>query len=385
MNHKSRPALAGWLSGAIALSAFFAGAQSGAGPSAGKTSDQAFKNIQILKGIPADQLVPSMQFIAASLGVECEYCHVAGAFDKDDKKPKQTARKMMEMMFAINKGNFEGHREVTCYSCHHGETHPVGIPIIAAGANATAHIEPVKPGDAKGTQAADVGADARAVVDPILDQYIAALGGAAAIQKVTSRVEKGSADLGGRTFPVDIYAQVPDKRVSVLHLSDGDSLTAYNGTVGWLSAPGHPIQWMSQAEADASRLDAELDLPLRMKEIFSDFHLLAPQTIDGREASVVQGLREGKPPVNFYFDQQSGLLVRLVRYIDTPLGLYPTQIDYADYRDSGGVKIPYRWTIARPSGQFTIQVEQVQQNVPIAKEKFAQPALETPDRKTDSH
>ena len=234
-------------------------------------------------------------------------------------------------------------------------------------------------------QAADVGADARAVVDPILDQYIAALGGAAAIQKVTSRVEKGSADLGGRTFQMDIYAQAPDKRVSVMHLSDGDSLTAYNGTVGWLSAPGHPIQWMSQAEADASRLDAELDLPLRMKEIFSDFRLLAPQKIDGRKASVVQGLREGKPPVNFYFDQQSGLLVRLVRYIDTPLGLYPTQIDYADYRDSGGVKIPYRWTIARPSGQFTIQVEQVQQNVPIAKEKFAQPALDAPDRKPDSH
>ena len=374
MNHKSRPALAGVLAGAIALSAFFALAQSAVGPSAGKTSDQAFKNIQILKGIPADQLMPSMQFISASLGVECEYCHVAGAFDKDDKKPKQTARKMMEMMFAINKGQFEGHREVTCYSCHHGETHPVGIPIIAAGANTTARLELVRPGDGKGVQAGDVGTDARAAVDPVLDKYVAALGGAAAIQKVTSRVEKGSADLGGRTFPVDIYDQAPDKRVSIMHLPNGDSLTAYIGTVGWLSAPGHPIQWMSQAEADASRLDAELDLPLRMKNVFTDFRLLAPQKIDGREASVVQGLREGKPPVNFYFDQQSGLLVRLVRYIDTPLGLYPTQIDYADYRDSGGVKIPYRWTIARPSGQFTIQVEQVQQNVPIAKEKFAQPA-----------
>ena len=379
MNHKSSSALAGVSAGAVALSALFAGAQSAAGPSAGKTSDQAFKNIQILKGIPADQIMPSMQFISASLGVECEYCHVAGAFDKDDKKPKQTARKMMEMMFAINKGQFEGHREVTCYSCHHGETHPVGIPIIAAGANPTAHLEPVKPSDAKGTQAADVGADARAVVDPIIDKYVAALGGAAAIQKVTSRVEKGSADLGGRTFPVDIYAQAPDKRVSIMHLPNGDSLTAYNGTVGWMSAPGHPIQWMSQAEADASRLDAELDLPLRMKNVFTDFRLLAPQRIDGREASVVLGLREGKPPVNFYFDQQSGLLVRLVRYIDTPLGLNPTQIDYADYRDSGGVKIPYRWTIARPSGQFTILVEQVQQNVPIAKEKFAQPAREAPE------
>jgi photosynthetic reaction center cytochrome c subunit len=389
MNHKSRSALSGVLAGAIALSALFAAAQNAVGPTAGKTSDQAFKNIQMLKGIPADQLIPSMQFISASLGVECEYCHVAGAFDKDDKKPKQTARKMMEMMFAINKGNFEGHREVTCYSCHHGETHPVGIPIIPAGANTTAHLEPMRPGDAKGTQAADVGADARAVVDPevdpVLDKYVAALGGAAAIQKVTTRVEKGSADLGGRTFPVDIYAQAPDKRVSVMHLPDGDSLTAYNGTVGWLSAPGHPIQWMSQAEADAARLDAELDLPLRMKDIFTDFRLLAPQRIDGREASVVQGLREGKPPVNFYFDQQSGLLVRLVRYADTPLGLNPTQIDYADYRDSGGVKIPYRWTIARPSGQFTIQIEQVQQNVPIAKEKFAQPAPQALEQKPDSH
>jgi photosynthetic reaction center cytochrome c subunit len=379
MNRKSKLALAGVLAGAIALSALFSGAQSAVGPSAGKTSDHAFKNIQILKGIPADQLMPSMQFISASLGVGCEYCHVAGAFDKDDKKPKQTARKMMEMMFAINKEQFEGHREVTCYSCHHGQTHPVGIPIIPAGANTTAHLEAARPGDGKGIQAADVGADTKAVVDSIFDKYVAALGGAPAIQRVTSRVEKGSADLGGRTFPVDIYAQAPDKRVSVMHLPNGDSLTAYNGTVGWLSAPGHPIQWMSQAEADAARLDAELDRPLRMKNIFTDFRLLAPQAIDGREASVVQGLREGKPPVNFYFDQQSGVLVRLVRYIDTALGLYPTQIDYADYRDSAGVKIPYRWTIARPSGQFTIQVEQVQQNVAIAKEKFAQPAPQAPE------
>ena len=108
----------------IALCAPFAGAQSAASPARSKTTDQAFKNIQILKGISADQLMPSMQFISTSLGVECEYCHVEGAFEKDDKKPKQTARKMMEMMFAINKGNFEDHRAVTCYTCHRGEVTP---------------------------------------------------------------------------------------------------------------------------------------------------------------------------------------------------------------------------------------------------------------------
>src|SRR5690242_17142774 len=91
--------------------------QSGAAP---KKAEEQFKNIQVLKGIPADQVFPTMQFIAASLGVECEFCHVKNAFEKDDKKPKQTARKMMETMFAINKDNFSGNREVTCYSCHRG-------------------------------------------------------------------------------------------------------------------------------------------------------------------------------------------------------------------------------------------------------------------------
>ena len=90
-----------------------------------KMAEEAYKNVQSLKGIPADQLVPSMLFITYSLGVECSFCHVEGAFEKDDKKPKQIARKMIQMMFAINHENFEGKREVTCYSCHRGSSHPL--------------------------------------------------------------------------------------------------------------------------------------------------------------------------------------------------------------------------------------------------------------------
>ena len=104
--------------------------QAGANTGGPKKAEEQFKNIQVLKGIPADQLIPAMQFITASLGVECQFCHVEGAFEKDDKKPKQTARKMMEMMFAINKDNFAGHREVTCYSCHRGSTGPIGTPPV---------------------------------------------------------------------------------------------------------------------------------------------------------------------------------------------------------------------------------------------------------------
>ena len=80
--------------------------------------------------------------------------------------------------------------------------------------------------------------------------------------------------------------------------------------------------------------------------------------------------------MRLYFDEQSGLLVRLVRYGETALGLMPTQIDYADYREASGVKIPYRWTLARPSGRFTIQVNEVKQNVPVDDAKFTKPPAE---------
>jgi hypothetical protein len=89
------------------------------------------------------------------------------------------------------------------------------------------------------------------------------------------------------------------------------------------------------------------------------------------------GERQGKPPLRLYFDQQSGLLLRLVRFGETALGWLATQIDYSDYRDVTGIKLPYRWTLARPSGRFTIQVSEVQQNVPVDDAKFAKPILET--------
>ncbi|MBI4465534.1 MAG: c-type cytochrome, partial [Acidobacteria bacterium] len=108
----------------------FGAAQSAPG-AAPKTAEEVYKNIQVLKGVPADQLIPTMQFIAASLGTECELCHVEGAREKDEKKPKLMARQMMQMVFDINKNTFNGQREVTCYTCHRGSEKPVGIPIIS--------------------------------------------------------------------------------------------------------------------------------------------------------------------------------------------------------------------------------------------------------------
>src|SRR6266849_1880584 len=314
-----------------------------------KLAEEEFKNIQALKGIPAEQVIPSMQFIAASLGVECEYCHVAHANEKDDKKPKVTARKMINMMMAINKENFEGHREVTCYSCHRGSTDPVGTPIITAEEPKVGTGGGKKPGEEK---------FALPPGDQLLDKYLAAVGGADALQKITSRVQKGTLTaFGGQHFSVEVYSKAPDKRVSIMHLQSGDSLTAFDGKRGWLSVPGR-VHMMTAAENDAARMDADLYFAVHLNTLYQKFRVDAGEKMDGRDTYLVTGHSEGQPPLRLYFDQQSGLLLRLVRYADTPLGRNPTQIDYEDYRDADGVKLPFRWTLARPGNRFTIQVEQ---------------------------
>ena len=337
-----------------------------------KTAVQQFKNIEVLKDIPAEQLVPAMQFISASLGVECEYCHVRGAFEKDDKKPKVTARKMITMMLAINKDNFEGHREVTCYSCHRGAADPVATPIITDDEAAP------KEEAAKGERAALPAAA------QLLDKYLAAVGGAAALQKISSRVEKGTASFSGQSVAVDVYAKAPDKRLSVMHLKDGDSLTAFDGHQGWLSIPAR-THMMSAAENAASRIDADFYFPISIKTMYEKFRVEPGVRIDGHVTHLVIGRTEAQPPLRLYFDTQSGLLVRLVRYAETPLGRNPTQIDYADYRESDGIKVPFRWTLARPGNRFTIQVEQLQQNVSIDDGKFAPPPQPPPPHQLEAH
>jgi photosynthetic reaction center cytochrome c subunit len=351
-------------------------AQSSGGPNsasapAPELAEVHYKNIKVLKGVPADQVIPAMQFITASLGVECDYCHVRGEkgleFERDDKKPKETARKMMQMMLAINKDNFDGHRDVTCYSCHRGAADPVGTPIISDTEEAKA--EPAPPPDAP--------KPVFPPADQLLDKYLSAVGGAAALQKVSSRVEKGKITANGHEFAIEVYAKGPDKRVSIMHLPNGESITAFNGSQGWLSNAGHQ-HLMSAAENDAARLDADLYFPQHVKSLYTKFTTLPGEKIDGHDTWLVVGRSEGHPPLRLYLDKDSGLLVRLIRYAETPLGRNPTQLDYTDYKDADGVKIPYKWTLSRPGNRFTIQVTDVQQNVPVDDAKFNPPPMPPP-------
>ncbi len=316
-----------------------------------------FKNIQVMNGYWADDVFPAMQFISASLGVGCDYCHVEHAPEKDDKKEKQIARKMIAMTVAINHDHFDGHREVTCVSCHRGAPRPLTVPAITSGESEQAALE----GKAAALPAAA----------SILDKYVRAVGGAEAIAKVATRVQKGKlSGMGPEPVPVDVSTKSPEKRITTVHSQRGDTITAVNGQAGWLGNTGRPPRDMSPAESGAARVDAAFLYGSDPKPLFKSFKVAPTEKIDGKDAVHVIGMNDGQLPVDLWFDPQSGLLVRLERYAETPLGRNPTQIDYADYRDADGVKIPFRWTVARPSGRFTIQLDESRQNVPVDDKVF---------------
>jgi hypothetical protein len=335
-----------------------------------KTAEQVYKNITALKGTPADQLGASMQFIAASLGKDCEYCHVQGKPEADDKGPKKTAREMITMTLGINKDSFRGQLRVTCFSCHHGLQQPVSMPPVL---DSDMPASPAPPTAVRYLSAIWSGA-AAATPDQIADKYLTAVGGADAVKKIASRVMKGSVLAGATESPIELYTKAPNKRVSVSHMSGRESMTAFDGTVGWTGGTGGPARQMSDAEAGSAALDAEFSLALRLKELFPQLRRGRPEQVNGVDCDVLQGTRPGGIAVRLDFDKQSGLLLRMVRTTTNSMGRMPVQIDYADYKEFDGVKVPLRWTLARPNGRFTIQIKDVQDNVPVDDAKFAKPA-----------
>jgi photosynthetic reaction center cytochrome c subunit len=344
-----------------------------------KKAEDVFKNLQVLKAIPADELMPTMEFISSSLGVECGFCHVEEHFEKDDKKPKSTARSMMRMVAAVNKKDFEGQREITCYSCHRGARDPVAVPTIDAGPqNSDVHREP-----ASGKFPTDL-----PTVSQLLQSYITALGGEAAIEGVTSRIEKGTMSFAGQSVRIEVFSeslekQPPDMRAAakqaiVRHLSGGNSSTVFDGQSGWFALPGRAPREIEGADLESLRMDADLEFPLHIREFYPELHVEYPETVLGAEAYALYAERNGQTAAKFYFDEQSGLLVRVVRYAESALGPQPTQVDYADYRSVGRVKIPFRRMLAEPGGRSVEQIEEVQDNVPIDDATFAKPVSRQP-------
>jgi hypothetical protein len=210
--------------------------------------------------------------------------------------------------------------------------------------------------------------------EEVLEKYTHALGSTSAVEGVTTRLESGTATFGqGPAFPVDILTKAPDKQIMTIHLPAGDNITAFDGHKGWFSAPGSPIREIHKADLEGARLDADLQLSVDLKKLFSSFKVVRNERLNDRDTILVFASNSSGPPLELYFDRGSGLLIREVRFGLSPLGLNPTQIDFDDYKDFDGVMVAQLRVISRPNRVVKIQLLRITQNAPVDDVKFAQP------------
>lgn len=354
-------------------------------PQEDKPVEQVQKNIQVLNGTPSSQLLPVMHFMRTSLGVRCDYCHVAenGKYWMDDKPAKQTARKMLQMVFDINKANFGGRTVVTCNTCHRGSTKPLPIPSIGQGAftNTTfADAADSKPPDPLPT------------ADQVFDRYVRALGGKAAVDKIRTRVTtvtllrpklinsgtpKAAILNRGETWTIETLQKAPDKYLAVINTPQGVVYQGFNGTIGWTKTASGQRE-MSSVEVGRIKRQADLYKDLKLRERYSKMAVLGKEKIGDREAYVVEALSLDNKTEKLFFDQESGLLLRRTVFTEIKLGLDPELTDYEGYREVGGVWLPFIVRVSYLDDNHygtTRKLTDVKQNVPIDDARFDMPVV----------
>ena len=367
-----------------------------AAPAKPLLAEQVFKNIQALKGIPVDEFMETMGIMTAAIGFDCLDCHIGAGTDRvdwaADTPRKIMARYMVNMVTTINKNNFGGRQMVTCWTCHRNRDRPQVTPAIEIIYSSPA-LEPddiVTP--LPGLPAPET----------ILDKYIQASGGAQRLAGLTSFDAKGtSVGFGGfgGGGDVEIVAKAPDKRATIILFKQetgrGDQIRSYDGSAGWVRTPLNVLgeYELKGSPLDGARLDAQLSFPGQIKQILTNLKTGSPTSITDLPApssqsllqqdiaqgqthsvDVVQGTATRGLIVTLYFDKQTGLLLRELRYGASPIGRVPTQIDYADYRDVNGIKLPFRITYAWLDGRDSIVLTDIKTNAAIDEAKFGRPA-----------
>jgi outer membrane lipoprotein-sorting protein len=366
-----------------------------------KTAQQAFMNVTVLTDIPADQLVPSMEFMSASLGVRCSFCHV-NPFQNDDKREKKTAREMIQMELSINKSTFNARTEVTCYTCHLGSPHPTGVPVIPepgagptmasvmGGAGGEEHEHqmgeeggehPMPPGAQGGPGAPGASAPgqpqaAYPTVDQILDKYTQALGGAAAIDKLTSVDAKGSLEGEGSTaMMVESLGEAPNKQWVSLQTKNGTITMGFDGHAAWQVDPAGQVHDVGGIQLEQEKRAADLLRLLDVRKHYSQLRLVRVGSVGDRRAYIVMGIPAGGGArEQLYFDADTGLLLRYQFAVTTPLGNYPSETDFSDYKSVDGLNLPFTVRAAQPSESHTVHYTDIQLNVKVDESKFQKPA-----------
>ena len=344
----------------------------------GETSGHYYKNVTsaALKDTTPSDFIAAMGVMTAALGYDCSNCHPGAGTDTvdwvtDKDRKKVVARKMLDMVVAINKTHFAGVQQVTCFTCHHGLDLPTTSiqldKLYGEPPDEKRDIVPVQAGEPPAAQ--------------ILDEYITALGGAAKLATLKSYVATGLSvgyEGAGGNGNFQIFAEAPAKRGVWIsfpeHPDRGTAAWTYDGTTGWIS---QPRAYLGKLHLDGNdlagaKLDSVLAFPGNIKTAFNTWRVGPEDVIHDHEVYVVQGSSNGLVGT-FYFDKKTHLMVRYVRQTPTPAGRVSIQQDFDDYREVQGIKFPFKYAFLWLDGRFSAEIKDVKINVPVEAAKFGKP------------
>jgi len=352
------------LGGSLSLRA--QGGQGGpppAPPKPGQLAPDYYKNIKILTKLPADQVRTQMEYFTASLGVQCNFCHVQGQFDSDDNPRKDRARKMMKMVDRFNDDTVND-ITVTCATCHHNRVPPERTPTLAvnmtqaeaeaaAAARAARGGGPGGQGPGRGGPGGPGGGQGRGrgpapepkpteTADAVLAKYAQALGGDAALAAAKTRVLEGTQtgrDL--QTQPIKVQEKITGEYRADIASTPNPSVRVSAPAGAWTTGFGPNPRDLEGVQAAQVARPTDFGLALNAKTIYSSFDVRRYETIDGKRSIVIDAKRGPLVTESLYFDLESGLLLRRGVQTKTSYGNLAEQVDYSDYKEAGGIKIPF--------------------------------------------
>ena len=350
-------------------------------PGPGDKTDTFFKNVKVLKGLPAELMQPSMQLIEISLGVHCVYCHDNdGAKRELDTKPqKEIARRMITMTQDINKTMFNGTNRVTCFTCHQGHTKPgqvvpyndeqtrelTAMPIAAVMALNTGTQPPT--------------------TDQLINNAVNAIGGANNLSRASGRVLKGAVTNLAHldevhteravtsVTPFDVYVK-GNSRMTVQHNINGDALNTYSATSSWLQAGNAPARALRADEREAARMEQAVLNPADFKTFLTGLKVAGQEKVGEHTTWVVEGKGQTLSDVKLYFDRDSGLLLSIAWQQPSYFCCHQFRIDYDNYKIAGGVRFPTKWTNNGPRQTILVyEMDTVQVDNAIEDARFMMP------------
>ena len=312
-----------------------------------KPVEQVRKNILVLQGLPDSQLFPLMNVIGDSLGVHCDFCHVTQgpdpatgrdrwSYERDDKPAKGRAREMIKMVLDLNKTSFGGSQAVTCYSCHRGTTRVQTVVPLPP-------VDFTLPGNERRSAPLPT-------AEQVLDHYVKSVWGRNAAADVKTIHYKFIVERSqGRTNAVwqqilpttqEITLKGSDKYLFKAETSQGVVTQGIDGAAGWVTDSKGPRP-LSAAEVEQAKRNALLYGAIKLSEQPAQLTVLGVEKVGDRDAYVLSNNPRPQTTIKYFFDVQTGLLLRKLTTTSTLLAPLPEQVDYEDYRDVGGVKLPF--------------------------------------------